>query len=87
MNIQTLNFNTFKTKFKHNNKKINFDIEKFIIDSIDNNNFIIKNTPIDDDKLNELKINLKNKIDNVEINKFISSDEMSIYLNSKPYKG
>jgi hypothetical protein len=124
LNTKTFNFNTFKTKFKYNNKKINFNIEKFIIDSIDNNNnfnikkiryniknkfnvllskstiyfvlhknkltfkqITVKNTPIDDDKLNELKINLKNKIHNVEINKFISYDEMSIYLNSKPYKG
>lgn len=50
-------------------------------------NIVIKNTPIEDDKLNELKINLKNKIDNIELNKFISYDEMSICLNSKPYKG
>ena len=50
-------------------------------------NIVIKNTPIEDIKLNELKINLKNKIDDIDLNKFISYDEMSICLNSKPYKG
>jgi transposase len=124
LNTKTFNFDTFKTKFKYYNKKVSFDIQKFIINSIDNNNnfnikkiryniknkfnvllskstiyfvlhknkltfkqITVKNTPIDDDKLNELKINLKNKIDNIEINKFVSYDKMSIYLNSKPYKG
>jgi len=123
-NTKTFNFDTFKTKFKYNNKKITVDIEKFIIDSIDNNNnfnikkiknniknkfnvslskstiyfvlhknkltfkqITVKNTPIDDNKLNQLKINLKNEINNIDLNKFISYDEMSIYLNSKPYKG
>jgi transposase len=120
----TFNFNGYKTKFKYNNKKINYDIETFIINSIDsNNNFnikniknninkkfniklskttiyhilhkhnltykniTIKNVPIDDDKLNQLKKNLSNNISKIDINNFISYDEMSIYLNSKPYKG
>ena len=49
---------------------------------------MVKNIPIDDDKLNILKIELKNKINKIdEVNNFISYDEMSIYLNSKPYKG
>ena len=40
----TFNFDGYKTKFKYNNKKINYDIETFIINSIDsNNNFNIKN--------------------------------------------
>jgi transposase len=50
-------------------------------------NITVKNIPLDNDKLLELKLNLKNKINNIDINKFISYDEMSIYLNSKPYKG
>jgi transposase len=123
-NSNTFNFNNYKTKFKYNNKKLNFNIENFIINSIDtNNNFnikkikiniknkfnisiskstiyyvlhkhnltykniIIKNIPIDNVKLSELKNNLSNSISNIDLNKFISYDEMSIYLNSKPYKG
>ncbi len=51
-------------------------------------NIIIKNIPIDDAKLLILKTELKNKINKInDINKFISYDEMSVYLNSKPYKG
>lgn len=48
----------------------------------------VKNNPIDENKIKELKTNLKNNIDNLDnINKLYSYDEMSIYLNSKPYKG
>lgn len=50
-------------------------------------NIIIKNIPIDNIKLSELKLNLSNTISNININKFVSYDEFSIYLNSKPYKG
>ena len=47
----------------------------------------VKNIPIDNDKLFNYKNELKNKINQIDIDKFISYDEMSIYLNSKPYKG
>jgi len=48
----------------------------------------VKNIPTNDDQINILKNELKNKINKVEnINDFISYDEMSIYLNSVPYKG
>ena len=48
----------------------------------------VKNVPLDDIIITELKTNLKNKINNIDnINNFISYDEMSIYLNSTPYKG
>lgn len=48
---------------------------------------IVKNVPYTDEKLNELKTDLKNKIKKINIDKIVSYDEMSIYLNSKPYKG
>jgi len=48
----------------------------------------IKNNPIDENKIKELKNDLINNIDKLNnINKLYSYDEMSIYLNSKPYKG
>lgn len=89
------NNNNFNIKKIKNNikKKFNISLSKSTVYFVlHKNNFtfkniIIKNTPIEDDKLNDLKINLKNKIDNIELDKFISYDEMSICLNSKPYKG
>ena len=48
---------------------------------------IVKNIPYDDVKLNDFKVNLKNKINNIDKNNIFSYDEMSIYINSKPYKG
>lgn len=47
----------------------------------------VKNIPYNDDKIKELKTNLKNKIDFICTDKLISYDEMSIYFNDKPYKG
>ena len=48
----------------------------------------VKNIPYDNDKFNIFKNDLKNKINDIaNIDNFISYDEMSIYLNSKPYKG
>jgi transposase len=86
------NFNIKKIKNNIRNK-FNILLSKSTIyhvlhkNNLTYKNIIIKNTPIDNDKLHELKMNLKNKINNIELNKFISYDEMSIYLNSKPYKG
>lgn len=50
-------------------------------------NLIVKNVPYTDEKLNEFKKELKIKVNNVDNLNIISYDEMSIYLNSKPYKG
>ncbi len=48
----------------------------------------VKNIPYDENKLFELKTQLKDKINSIDNkNNFISYDEMSIYLNSVPYKG
>lgn len=47
----------------------------------------IKNVPYSDEKLNELIKNLQHNISKVEENQIISYDEMSVYLNSKPYRG
>ena len=45
----------------------------------------VKNIPYDNDKINIFKNDLKNKINDIaNIDNFISYDEMSIYLNSKP---
>ena len=48
---------------------------------------IVKNIPYDDDKIINLKNDLKNKFNGIKIDKLISYDEMSIYLNDKPYRG
>lgn len=87
------NFNIKKIKINIKNK-FNTVLSKSSIYHILHKNkltykkIIIKNVPIDDNKLNVLKLELKNKINKInEINNFISYDEMSIYLNSKPYKG
>ena len=89
------NNNNFNIKKIKNNIKTKFNIQlskSSIYHILHKNNLTYKNItitniPIDDDKLNNLKTELKNKINNIDINKFISYDEMSIYLNSKPYKG
>jgi transposase len=53
-----------------------------------NKNIYVKNIPYDDETIYNFKIHLKNKIDNIQnINNFVSYDEMSICLNSVPYKG
>lgn len=87
------NFNIKKIKINVKNK-FNIVLSKSSIYHILHKNnltykkIMVKNIPIDDDKLNILKIELKNKINKIdEVNNFISYDEMSIYLNSKPYKG
>jgi len=47
----------------------------------------VKNIPYDEDKIINLKTEFKYKINNINKKDFISYDEMSIYLNSVPYKG
>ena len=76
-------------KLKITLKKFNVSLSKSSVYFVlHKNNFTFKNIVIKNNiKLNELKINLKNKIDDIELNKFISYDEMSICLNYKPYKG
>ena len=89
------NNNNFNIKKIKNNiyNKFNISLSKSSIyhilhkNNLTYKNIIIKNIPIDNDKLINLKNELKNVITNIDINKFISYDEMSIYLNSKPYKG
>jgi len=47
----------------------------------------VKNVPYTEDETLKLKKDLKDKLLNIDKNKIISYDEMSIYLNQKPYKG
>jgi len=47
----------------------------------------VKNDPYNDEQKIKFKQDLKNKISNIDINNIISYDEMSIYLNQKPFKG
>lgn len=89
------NNNNFNIKNIKNNIKIKFNISiskstiYYVLHkhNLTYKNIIIKNIPIDNVKLTELRNNLSNSISNIDINKFISYDEMSIYLYSKPYKG
>lgn len=89
------NNNNFNIKKIKNNIKNKFDVslsKSTIYHILHKHNLTykkiyIKNIPYDEDKIIHMKKELKNKIDNIDINKFISYDEMSIYLNSKPYKG
>ncbi len=71
------NINLSKSTIYHILHKYNLTFKKLIV----------KNVPYTNEKLNELKNELKNKINNIDKNKMVSYDEMSIYLNSKPYKG
>jgi len=117
-------FTSYKTNFKYNNLKITYNIEYFIINSIDsNNNFnikkikynikqkfniilskssiyyilhknnltykkiYVKNNPYTSEENNNFKNNLKEKMSTVKLDNILSYDEMSIYLNQKPYKG
>ena len=86
------NFNIKKIK-KNIYTKFNIELSKATIYYVlHKHNFtykklIVKNIPYDDDKIINLKNDLKNKIDIIDINKLFSYDEMSIYLNDKPYKG
>jgi transposase len=87
------NFNIKKIKINIKNK-FNIHLSKSSIyhvlhkNNLTYKNIIIKNIPIDDNKLFILKNELNDKINKINnINNFISYDEMSIYLNSKPYKG
>jgi len=48
---------------------------------------IVKNVPYTNDKLDQLKSNLKNLVSNLDQNNIVSYDEMAIYLNAKPYRG
>lgn len=86
------NFNIKKIKYNIKNK-FNVCLSKSSIYHVLHKNnltykkIIIKNIPIDDDKLNQYKNDLKNIINKINLNNFISYDEMSIYLNSKPERG
>ena len=87
--------NNFNIKKIKNNIKNKFNIvlsKSSIYHVLHKNNLTykklyIKNIPYEANKIIDLKIDLKNKISNIDIDKFTSYDEMSIYLNSKPYKG
>jgi len=50
------------------------------------NNYV-KNIPYSEEKTLTLKKELKNKLSNIDKNNILSYDEMSIYINQKPYKG
>ena len=86
------NFN-IKQIQKHIKNKFNISLSKSSIyyvlhkHNLTYKNLIVKNIPYDESKINGLKRDLKNKIININKNNIISYDEMSIYLNSKPYKG
>lgn len=87
--------NNFNIKQIKNNIKNKFNIclsKSTIYYILHKNNLTykkiyVKNIPLNDDTLLNYKTELKQKINKIDINKFISYDEMSIYLNSKPYKG
>jgi len=86
------NFNIRKIKQNIKNK-FNIQISKSSIYFVLHKNNLtykkmyVKNIPYDEDKIINLKTELKYKINNINKNDFISYDEMSIYLNSVPYKG
>lgn len=86
------NFNIRKIKQNIKNK-FNIQISKSSIYFVLHKNNLtykkmyVKNIPYDQDKIINLKTELKHKINNINKNDFISYDEMSIYLNSVPYKG
>jgi transposase len=87
--------NNFNIKKIKNNIKLNFNvsISKSSIYHILHKNKLtykknyIKNDPYNSEQNNKFKDDLKNKISNIDINNILSYDEMSIYLNQKPYKG
>ena len=74
LNDNTFDFSNYKTNFKYNNVKITFFIEKFILNSIDNNNFF---------NIKKIKINIKNKF-NVILSK--SSFCHILHKNNFTYK-
>ena len=82
--------NNFNIKKIKNNIKINFNIilsKSSIYHILHKNNLTykkiyVKNNPNIDEKNKILKDELKNNINNI-----VSYDEMSIYINQKPYKG
>ena len=86
------NFNIRKIKQNIKNK-FNIQISKSSIYFVLHKNNLtykkmyVKNIPYDEDKIINLKTELKHKINNINKHNFISYDEMSIYLNSVPYKG
>jgi transposase len=47
----------------------------------------VKNNPYNNDQIKEFKVDLNTKLNKIDKNNIYSYDEMSIYLNSKPYKG
>jgi transposase len=87
--------NNFNIKKIKNNIKHKFNItlsKSSIYHILHKNNLTykkiyIKNNPYNEEENNKFKIDLKNKIYNIDINNILSYDEMSIYLNEKPYKG
>ena len=87
--------NNFNIKKIKNNIKHKFNIilsRSTIYHILHKNNLTykkiyVKNDPYDDEQNKKFKDDLKNKISNIDINNIISYDEMSIYLNQKPYKG
>jgi len=100
-NIETFIINSIDLNNNFNIKKIKYNIKnKFnttlskssIYHILHKNNLTykkiyIKNDPYNDAENLKFKNDLKNKISNIDINNIISYDEMSIYLNQKPYKG
>jgi len=84
-NIRKIKLN-IKTKFniKISKSSIYFVLHK---NNLTYKKMYVKNIPYDENKIIDLKTQLKNKINNINKDNFISYDEMSIYLNSVPYKG
>ena len=94
LNSIDLNNNFNIKKIKSNIKNIfNITLSKSSIYYIFHKNNLtykkiyVKNDPYNDEQKIKFKQDLKNKISNIDINNIISYDEMSIYLNQKPFKG
>ena len=87
--------NNFNIKKIKNNIKINFNItlsKSSIYHILHKNNLTykkiyVKNDPYSEEQYIKFKNDIKDKLSNININNIISYDEMSIYLNQKPYKG
>ena len=86
--------NNFNIKKIKNNIKHKFNItlsKSSIYHILHKNNLTykkiyIKNNPYNEEENNKFKIDLKNKIYNININNILSYDEMSIYLNVYLFK-
>ncbi len=87
--------NNFNIKKIKTNIKNNFNItisKSSIYYVLHKNNLTykknyVKNVPYTEEETLTYKTNLKEKISTIDKNKIYSYDEMSIYLNQKPYKG